>query len=55
MWVSPNAYDLGAQNKSAGPKGSAVPDVYRRSVKVVAGARNHLDLLLTTASQPIPF
>jgi site-specific DNA recombinase len=29
--------DLGAQNKTAGPKGSAVPDPYRRSVKVVAG------------------
>src|SRR6266436_8667854 len=42
--------DLGAQNKSAGPKGSAVPDVYRRSVKVVAGARNHLDLLLSAAT-----
>ena len=40
--------DLGAQNKKAGPEGSAVPDVYRCSVKVVAGARNHLDLLLTT-------
>ena len=29
--------DLGAQNKKAGPEGSAVPEVYRRSVKVVAG------------------
>jgi hypothetical protein len=29
--------DLGAQNKTAGPKGSAVPDAYRRSVKMVAG------------------
>jgi len=32
--------DLGAQNKKAGPAGSAVPDAYRSSVKVVAGARN---------------
>ena len=47
--------DLGAQNKTAGPKGSAVPDAYRRSVKVVAGARNHLDLLLSTGGQPAPF
>ena len=39
--------DLGAQNKKAGPEGSAVPDAYRCSVKVVAGARNHLDLLLS--------
>ena len=39
--------DLGAQNKKAGPEGSAVPGAYRRSVKVVAGARNHLDLLLS--------
>jgi hypothetical protein len=29
--------DLGAKSKTAGPKGSAVPDPYRRSVKVVAG------------------
>ena len=34
--------DLGAQGKAAGPKGSAVPAVYRSSVKVVAGERNHL-------------
>ena len=39
--------DLGAQNKKAGPAGSAVPEAYRGSVKVVAGARNHLDLLLS--------
>jgi hypothetical protein len=29
--------DLGAKSKTAGPKGSAVPDPYRCSVKVVAG------------------
>jgi len=39
--------DLGAQAKAAAPKGSAVPEAYRRSVKVVAGVRNHLDLLLS--------
>jgi hypothetical protein len=38
--------DLGAQGKAAGPKGSAVHEAYRCSVKVVAGVRNHLDLLL---------
>jgi site-specific DNA recombinase len=32
--------DLGAQNKKAGSKEPAVPDAYRRSVKVVAGERN---------------
>ncbi len=29
--------DLGAQNQKAAPKGAAVPEAYRRSVKVVAG------------------
>src|SRR5882724_9729589 len=38
--------NLGAQTKPAGPKGSAVPDVYRRSVKVVAGEGNHRQLTL---------
>ena len=38
--------DLGAQNKKAGPEGSAVPDAYRCSVKVVAGERNHRQLTL---------
>jgi site-specific DNA recombinase len=38
--------DLGAQNKKAGPEGSAVPDPYRRSVKVVAGEGNHRQLTL---------
>jgi site-specific DNA recombinase len=38
--------DLGAQNKTAGPEGSAVPDAYRRSVKVVAGEGNHRQLTL---------
>ena len=38
--------DLGAQDKAAGPKGSAVPEAYRRSVKVVAGERNHRQLIL---------
>src|SRR5262249_37468562 len=42
--------DLGAQAKAAGPKGSAIPATYRSSVKVVAGARNHLDLLLSAAT-----
>ena len=32
--------NLGAKSKTAGPKGSAVPDPYRCSVKVVAGVRN---------------
>jgi hypothetical protein len=41
--------DLGAQSKKADPEGSAVPEAYRCSVKVVAGARNHLDLLLLTS------
>jgi hypothetical protein len=31
--------DLGAQNKTADPKGSAVPDAYPSSLKVVAGER----------------
>ena len=31
--------DLGAQGKAAGPKRPAVPEAYRSSVKVVAGAR----------------
>jgi hypothetical protein len=38
--------DLGAQGKAAAPKGSAVPEAYRRSVKVVAGERNHRQLTL---------
>ena len=42
--------DLGSQNKTAGPKGSAVPVVYRSSVKVVPGARNHRQLTLP----PVP-
>jgi len=42
--------DLGAQAKAAAPKGVAVPEAYRRSVKVVAGVRNHLDLLLSTGA-----
>ena len=32
--------DLGAHNKKADPKGSAVPAAYRSSVRVVAGERN---------------
>jgi len=36
--------DLGAKSKTAGPEGSAVPDPYRCSVKVVAGERNHRQL-----------
>jgi hypothetical protein len=35
---------LGAQNKRAGPEGSAVYEAYRCSVKVVAGARIDLKL-----------
>jgi hypothetical protein len=35
-----------AHDQIAGPR-SAVSEAYRRSVKVVAGARNHLDLLLS--------
>jgi hypothetical protein len=38
--------DLGAQGKAAAPKGSAVPEAYRCSVKVVAGERNHRQLTL---------
>jgi hypothetical protein len=34
-----------AHGGNAGPSGAAVPDAYRRSVKVVSGARNHLNLL----------
>jgi len=41
--------NLGAQNQKAAPEGAAVPDAYRCSVKVVAGVRNHLDLLLRTS------
>jgi hypothetical protein len=38
--------DLGASSKKADPNGSAVPDAYRCSVKVVAGERNHRQLTL---------
>ena len=41
---------LGARAKASGPKGSAIPEPYRCSVKVVAGTRNHLDLLLRADS-----
>jgi hypothetical protein len=34
--------DLGAQSKTAAHKDSAIPAAYRRSAKLVAGARNHL-------------
>jgi site-specific DNA recombinase len=35
-----NMVDLGAGNQKAAHKGAAVPEVYRSSVKVVAGVRN---------------
>jgi hypothetical protein len=34
--------ELGTQDKAGAPKGAAVTEAYRRSDKVVAGARNHL-------------
>jgi site-specific DNA recombinase len=47
--------DLGAQDKKAGPAGSAVPDPYRRSVKVVAGERNQRYLQTLVARIPMVY
>src|SRR5262249_13514170 len=38
--------NLGAHHKATGPKGAAVPEAYRSSVKVVAGEGNHRQLTL---------
>jgi hypothetical protein len=36
----------GADRNKSAPDGAAVRDAFRRSVKVVAGARNHRELTL---------
>ena len=41
-----------ATNKKAAPEGPAVPALYRSSVKLVAGARNRLNLLLIANGLP---
>jgi hypothetical protein len=45
--------DLGAQGKAAGPKGSAVHEAYRCSVKVVAGECNQRYLHALVSRIPV--